>query len=335
MQLKRDDNNDNTSPQQGGVANSANDYYSNQTGQSSFGGPGESPYGGPSQSPYGGPSQSPYGGPSQSYNGGAGQSPYGAPNESPYGTPGQSSFGQPSFGQSSYGGPADPYGAPNNYNAPAGQGSYIPPTVKNKGGMPGWVIGVIVLAIICVAGFLLLGTDLFGKRFTVGKLSGNTFKNDYFGVEIRGGSDCVMTGYAGSESSEKEALKTNYNAVNELTMTTNQGEVLIFSVLNCGRDVKGSGYSDKEIMDEMEATFKSTIESSGYSGVEVEQQTLSICGTTRYGFRIKAGTGYGNVYCDQYYVFYGKYVGIFTAVATSKTKAASLITEYVKKCSPE
>ena len=45
--------------------------------------------------------------------------------------------------------------------------------------------------------------------------------------------------------------------------------------------------------------------------------------------------GYGNVYCDQYYVFYGKYVGIFTAVATSKTKATSLITEYVKKCSPE
>ena len=325
MQLKRDDNPQNPSGQQGGGADTSNDYYSHQSGQSPYGQPdqpGQSPYGQPgqpSQSPYGQPSQSPYGQPDQ-------------PGQSPYGQPGQSPYGAPSGG---YGQPSDPYSTPNRYSQPFSQGIYPAPAASAKSGIPGWVIGVVALVAVCVVGFLILGTDIFGKKFKPGKLSGTKFKNEYFGVEIDGGTDLSMIGYTGDEDDEMEELKTEYKGVNELVATTNKGEVLVFSVLNCGKDIKGSGYSDNEIMDSMESTFQESIAASGYEGASVERKTLSICGKTRHGFRIEADTGYGKVYCDQYYVFSGKYVGIFTSVATSSSRATTIITEHVKKCSAD
>ena len=322
MQLKRDDNGQGNTPQQGGV-NQPNEYYT--AGQA-----GQSPYGQPSQSPYGQAGQSPYGQP--------GQSSYGQPSQSPYGQPGQTPYGQPN--QSSYGQPNDPYryndpyARPNDpYSQPVMQGGYSSPVIESKSSIPSWLIGVIVIALIGVAVYLIFFSGLLGKRFTPGKVSGNKFKNEYFGVEIDGGTDSTMMGYTGSD--EKKELENQFAAVNEMIMTTNKGEVLIFSVLNAGRDIKGSGYTDSAIMDEMESTFKTTIASSGYSGTKVERDTITIKGKVLHGFQIEAGTDYGKAYCVQYYVFLGKYVGIFTSVAYSKSRATTILTEHVKKCSGE
>ena len=347
MQLKRDDNSGFDSPEQGGAATPRNEYYDTQSayndagprdGQSPYGQPGQSPYGQPGQSPYGQPGQSPYGQPGQSSYGQPGQSPYGQAGGAPYGQTGSAPYGQSAYGrpgQTPYGAPNDPYSQQTRFNQSPSGSAYSASYASTKSGVPAWVIGLLVLAVLGVGAYLFFGTDVFGKRFKPGKVSGNKFKNEYFGVEIDGGVDGTMMGYAGSEDAEKKDLEKNYQAVNELILTTNKGEILMFSVLNTGQDIKGNGYTDSEIMDQMEGAFKSTIAGSGYADATVEKTSLSIGGRTRQGFSIKAPTAAGTAYCNQYYIFSGKYVGFITSVAYSNSRSTALITEHVKKCDPD
>ncbi len=296
MQLKRDDNSGFDSPDQGGAATPRNEYYDTQSAYNNAGPrDGQSPYGQPGQSPYGQPGQSPYGQPGQSPYGQAGGAPYGQTGSAPYG---QSAYGRP--GQTPYGAPNDPYSQQTRFNQSPSGSAYSASFASTKSGVPAWVIGLLVLAVLGVGAYLFFGTDVFGKRFKPGKVSGNKFKNEYFGVEIDGGADGTMMGYAGTEDSEKRDLEKNYQAVNELILTTNKGEILMFSVLNTGQDIKGNGYTDSEIMDQ-----------------------------------IKASTAAGTAYCNQYYIFSGKYVGFITSVAYTNSRSTALITEHVKKCDPD
>src|SRR4051812_36883224 len=100
------------------------------------------------QPPYG---QPPYGPPGQ-----YGQPPYGPPpyGQPPYGPPGQ--YGQPPYGPPPYGPP--PYGQPGQYGQPGRPGGQ-PPRKNNRTVLALIVAGVVVIAAVGVALFLVLGRN--------------------------------------------------------------------------------------------------------------------------------------------------------------------------------
>ena len=291
MQLKSDDNDINSS-----------------------GGQGNNTYGGPANNNYGGPANNSYGGPANSN--------YGDPVNNNYGEPVNTNYREPA-------------GLNMDYDIPSPV-SYAKSVVQNTTGMTKVIIFIMVALVIGVV--IFVGLDkykkLYGKaEYIPGTYNDQEFKNEFFEIKISLGSNYEAKKYAYDAEAEKKTLESG-QLVTEL-QAENQKDIAViaFSVQQTPYNVAESSTKFDKMLDTLKEEFKREMESQGISVSSIERDTITLAGETCEGFRI-TGTMAGvpqSLSLVQYYTFKANYMGVYSASATSESKAKEALTSSISK----
>ncbi|MBO4863529.1 MAG: PLDc_N domain-containing protein [Eubacterium sp.] len=336
MQLKKQDNNVNQGNQPGQPAMTYNGINPEN--------PPQNPYNGQPEATYlnGQPLSQNVNGQPQIPNGNAqAQSPY----RQEYTTPADfyrrqkvSFAGAMNSQQGQYGGPQpNPYGGPQQYNnvntLPNVQ--YDNVVIKEKSGVPSWLIVLIVLAVIGVIGYFAFGKvfDVFKKaEYIPGRCEGNTYTNEFFGCKVDLGSDWRVIKSVYDAENVKKTLDskvsvTEFSAQNDLTI-----EALGVTVAQTPYNIKAAGTDMDRLMEQMKEAYIEEMEASGYNITNIERETMTIAGKTCEGFKMTgkvAGVSM-DLSMVQFYMFKDNYVCAFSAASTSEGKCKLVISNNVK-----
>lgn len=340
MELKKNNDNINQSPQGGAPAG---DYYSQRDmmnsayGNTAPGAQGQGGYSAPGQ--FGGPapgSQGQFG--SNTYNGPQGGTPYSQPNpQSPY------AGGGAPYQQAQQQQPRPPYGG-GGYNGGNGGGAPYPQhgqsafdggatTMKSSSINP-LVIIIPILVILAIVGVSQY-KKIFGQsKYIPGKLDGHTLTNEYFGFKASfKGWD--VSGYNGGEDAEISALKAN-QAIVELTATnTKSAEAFSFGVKKTPYNIN---INDKnafsKLVESYQEDYKKELSAQGYEVTSIKQEKMTVAGKTCDGYIITGKVSTSgqtiNISAAQFFMVKGNYISVFSGISTSEGKAKLIITKHVE-----
>ena len=275
-------------------------------------------------------------GPAGSYNQGPAAGPY---NQGPAAGP----YNQgPAAGPYNQGPAAGPYNQgpmAGSYNQGGMNGSYnssfSDTVVKQKSGVPVWLIVIIVAAVVLILGVIIFdkAKALFGRAdYIPGKLEGNTFTNEFFGFKVELDERWNITPYASNAETEKEDLEKRKMIVRELYAADTKSVALMdFEVKMLPYNFKATGQSLDSAMAGIEDEYVKTLEASGFTVDEIKKDKMDIAGNFCDGYIIKTTNSGTTVYIVQYYLIKDNYMAAFTTGAISEGKAKNIITNNVKK----
>ena len=184
---------------------------------------------------------------------------------------------------------------------------------------------IIILIAMAVAFVVFLFVLSTGDSYKPGKTTGNTYKSEYFGINIHFDSEMIVQGYAGKESRVLYRLKNKKEVVTETQGQNLDGsKELTFDVKYMDKSIEDMDMSEDEVAESLKDSFVGSLADPEYN-VKVEDETATMGGKLRKGFILTASGGGESAYIGQFYFFKGHYAAVLTVYAPTKTVLRTML----------